>query len=76
LRKLPRPDYTPVLEAIENRLKANPGKITPEIAEQLEQARYNFNLVAYGVGLHNYEYSLALLKWTRETCQRIDAELK
>lgn len=66
----------PVLEAIENRLKASPGKITPGIAEQLEQARYNFNLVAYGVGLHNYEYSLALLKWTRETCQRIDAELK
>jgi hypothetical protein len=57
-------------------LKAKPEKITPELAEQLEQARYNFNLVAYGIGLHNYDYSLALLKWTRETCQRIDAGLK
>lgn len=65
-----------VLTATERRAKTAPKQLTPELAEELEHARFNFNLVAYGLGVHNYDYSVALLDWTRETCKRVDAELK
>jgi hypothetical protein len=64
-----------VLERTERRVKQSSVELEDEQRVALEQARSNFNLVAYGIGLHNFEYSRELLKWTRETCNRIESAL-
>jgi nitrate/TMAO reductase-like tetraheme cytochrome c subunit len=59
----------PLVRSARARLDAK-GSAAPASARQLvEDAEYNLNFVNFGKGMHNLDYSLALLKKAREDAQ-------
>jgi nitrate/TMAO reductase-like tetraheme cytochrome c subunit len=64
-------ESSPVIKQARQVIDGIPPERVPAQAKQLlEDAEYNFDFVDYGKGIHNLEYSLALLDKARQDAQQ------
>jgi nitrate/TMAO reductase-like tetraheme cytochrome c subunit len=59
-------------EKMVTRLKKTNPEVSRRARKLLADARYNYNFVKFGKGVHNVQYSEALLQVARENCKQIE----